>query len=100
MIWTTLDGWDRQLTLWLNGFNSPWSDAFWQFFSQVRIWFPFYVLAVIFLFWRRGWKRGLTALVVMALAVTCCDQLCNLVKDVAARLRPCARDYSVSATND
>ncbi len=97
MIWTTLDGWDRQLTLWLGGFNSPWSDAFWQFFSQVRIWFPFYILAVIFLFWRLGWKRGLTALVVMALAVTCCDQLCNLVKDSVARLRPCDDPLTVGA---
>ena len=37
-----LIGWDQDITLWINGFHSAWSDPVWMFLSDVRIWFPAY----------------------------------------------------------
>ena len=79
---------DRSLTLALNGLNSPVSDAVWQFFSMVKIWYFMYLVIIVFFFIRLGWKRGLLVTLCCALFVLCTDQFANLVKNSVCRLRP------------
>ncbi len=88
----TLDGiigLDRSVTLAINGLHSGFMDSVWMFFSSKIVWIPLYVLIVVALFWRLGWKRALVFIGAVLLTVLCCDQLANLFKVCFARLRPC-----------
>lgn len=79
---------DRQITLALNGLNSPVSDFIWQVFSCRPITFVLGALITVFLFIRLGWKRALVVFAATLLCIGACDQLGNLVKEAVARLRP------------
>ncbi|MBO4742089.1 MAG: phosphatase PAP2 family protein [Bacteroidales bacterium] len=79
---------DRELTLALNGLNSPFSDVVWQIFSFRPLTFVIGGLIIVFLFIRLGWKKALIVLVCTLLCIGACDQLGNLVKEAVARLRP------------
>lgn len=79
---------DKDLTLFLNSLNCPVSDAVWQFFSMVKIWYIMYLAVIVFFFIRLGWKRGLVVTLCCALFVLCTDQFANLVKNSVCRLRP------------
>ena len=83
-----LIGIDQEITLWLNGFHSPWSDQFWMFLSDVRIWFPMYGVIMAMFFCRLGWKKGLVVLLSCILCVVLCDQISYHVKEGLDRLRP------------
>lgn len=89
MFWQNLHELDQHVTLFINGFHSPWSDQVMLLFSHVRIWFPMYAVIAILFFWRLGWKKGLVTLLTCVLCVVLCDQIANLFKDGIARLRPC-----------
>lgn len=80
---------DQSLTLAINSWNSVWSDPIWVFFSKIKVWFPMYAIIAGLLIWRLGWKKGLVAVITLALTITCVDQFCNLIKDWTVRLRPC-----------
>lgn len=86
---------DKDLTLAINSFNCPFTDQIWMFFSDKKVWFPFYLLVAAALIWRLGWKRGLIMILTAALCITCVDQFANLIKDTVARLRPCNDDWMV-----
>ena len=79
---------DRELTLALNGLNSPFSDVVWQIFSFRPLTFVIGGLIIVFLFVRLGWKKALIVLGCTLLCIGACDQLGNLVKEAVARLRP------------
>ncbi|MBQ7195319.1 MAG: phosphatase PAP2 family protein [Bacteroidales bacterium] len=85
---SSLEHWDKVATLWINHFHSPASDAIWLFFSSKTVWIPFYLLLIYIMIRKLGWKKALAAIVAIVLAVAACDQLANLVKDAACRLRP------------
>ena len=89
MFWQNLHELDQHVTLFINGFHSPWSDQVMLLFSHVRIWFPMYAVIAILFFWRLGWKKGLITLLTCVLCVVLCDQIANAFKDGFARLRPC-----------
>ncbi len=78
---------DKALTLVINSHHSPSWDTFWQFMSST--WYPLYVLVIVLLIWRLGWKKGLIYILAAALSILCIDQMCNIVKDSVCRLRPC-----------
>ena len=80
---------DQDITLAINGLNSPVTDHTWTFFSHVQVWFPMYAIVLGCCFWRLGWKRALVATAALVLMVVCCDQMANLFKDGFQRLRPC-----------
>ena len=84
----TLEHWDKCATLWINSLHTPASDQIWLFFSAKSVWIPFYVLLLVLLFRRLGWKRALIALAAIALTVVACDQGANLIKNTVCRLRP------------
>lgn len=80
---------DRSLSLQLNALHCPASDAFWHFMSTTTYWIPLYVALIVLIFWRLGWKKAIIMLVAISLAIAFSDQMCNLVKNSVARLRPC-----------
>lgn len=80
---------DRAATLAINSLHTPVSDSFWQLMSDVKVWIPFYVAIIIWLFARMGTRKALIIIVSIILTVVMSDQLANLVKDTASRLRPC-----------
>ena len=84
-----LIGIDQDITLWLNGFHSAWSDPFWMFLSDVRIWFPAYGVIMGVMIWRLGWKRGLVVILSCILTVVLTDQISYHIKEGVERLRPC-----------
>ena len=83
-----LDRIDKDLTLAVNGLHSPFTDAIWQLFSGVKIWYIMYLVIIVFFFVRLGWKRGLIVTLSCILLVVACDQIANLVKLSVLRLRP------------
>ena len=85
---------DQHITLAINQFHSEWWDAFWQFMSDVQVWFPLYVIVIIMLFVHLGWKKALVVTLSFALTIFITDQIANLIKDSVTRLRPCY-DYNM-----
>ena len=77
---------DKSLTLAINGWGQM--DSFWMFMSKTKVWIPLYLLIIALLIWKLGWKRGLVMVFFIALGCGLSDQLCNLVKNSACRLRP------------
>ncbi len=88
MFWQEIHEFDQQISLIINSWNCPLSDAIMIFFSKVKIWFPMYAAVLAYSFYRLGWKRGLVVAGSLILMVVCCDQFSNLIKDAVGRLRP------------
>ena len=80
---------DRSWTLAINSLHSSFTDPIMWFFSDKKVWIPFYVALVALMFWKLGWKKALVLLAAVALTVLCCDQFANLIKNWVARPRPC-----------
>jgi undecaprenyl-diphosphatase len=94
MIIDSLHNWDQHFTLAINQFHSEWWDAFWQFMSDVQVWFPLYAIVIVMLFVHLGWKKALVVTLSFALTIAVTDQIANLIKDSVTRLRPCY-DYNM-----
>lgn len=80
---------DQTITLWLNGLHCPFTDGMWLLFSNRTVWIPLYLLGAGLMIWRCGWKKGLSMVLLTALAILCVDQFANLIKNWVARPRPC-----------
>ena len=80
---------DQQISLWLNQHNPEALNGFWHLLSGIREWIPLYVLVMVALIWRLGWKKGLAVILTLILGVVLTDQIANLFKDGFMRLRPC-----------
>jgi undecaprenyl-diphosphatase len=83
-----LIGIDQDITLWINGFHSAWSDSFWMFMSDVRIWFPAYGVILAMVLYRLGWKKGIVVILSCILTVVLADQISYHIKEGIDRLRP------------
>ena len=94
--WDIVNSWDQALTLFINSFHSPAVDQFMMFFSDRYVWVPLYAITAFFLVRRLGWKKGILAILVIALCLLACDQTSNLFKYSVARLRPCYSDRMLS----
>lgn len=88
MDWKAIHEFDQRLTLEINSWDSAITDPAWQFFSDIPVWIPMYVLIVAGLFWRLGWKKGLIMTLAAAATFGFCDQFSNLIKDLVCRVRP------------
>ncbi|MGM9753580.1 MAG: phosphatase PAP2 family protein [Candidatus Cryptobacteroides sp.] len=80
---------DQNISLAINSLNCPVSDQIWIWFSNKLIWIPLYLLIIVLLIHKLGWKKGLICVLAIALCILCVDQVCNLVKNSVQRLRPC-----------
>lgn len=88
MFWNELHKFDQGVSLQINSWDSPVTDAIWQFFSSIPVWIPMYALIIALLIWKLGWKKGLIALAAVGLTFGFCDQISNIVKDAVGRIRP------------
>lgn len=88
MFWEHIHKFDQNLTLEINSWDSPVTDPVWQFFSDIPVWIPMYVLIVACLIWRLGWKKGLIMTIAAVATFGFCDQFSNLIKDLVCRVRP------------
>lgn len=95
-IWKTLEKADQLATLEINSWHSGITDPIWEFFSNIPIWIPMYVLIVALVIWRLGWKKGLIVIAAAALTFGFCDQFSNFLKALTERLRPCNDPYMIS----
>ena len=86
--WQEIHKFDQLLTLEINSWNCSISDPVWQFFSNIPVWIPMYVLIIAVLIWKLGWKKGLIILAGALLTFGFCDQFSNLIKDATQRIRP------------
>lgn len=94
----TLQQLDNDLFLSLNGVNFPWLDTFMWYYSGKTVWIFMYLTIAIGIFYRYGWRRGLGILLVIALVITVCDQLCgNLVRHSIERMRPSNPNNPISS---
>lgn len=80
---------DQSLTLLINSWDSAITDPVWVFFSNRWVWTPLYLGVAVVLVRKFGWKKGLFAVLTLALTILCTDQCCNLVKNTVMRPRPC-----------
>lgn len=95
-IWKTLEKADQLATLEINSWHSGITDPIWEFFSNIPIWIPMYILIVALVIWRLGWKKGLIVIAAAALTFGFCDQFSNFHKALTERLRPCNDPYMIS----
>ncbi len=84
-----LDALDREVFLALNGTHWPGVDAFMWHISDLKLWVPLYVLFLVVLQRRYGWRGLAWSVPVIALMVLCTDTGSVLLfKNTVQRLRP------------
>lgn len=96
MIWQEIHKFDQLLTLKVNSWSSAITDPIWQFFSNIPVWIPMYVLIVAMLIWRLGWKKGLVVVLAAAATFGFCDQFSNFIKDLVGRVRPLNDEFMLA----
>lgn len=80
---------DRELFLWLNSLHSPFFDRVFWVITGKYFGIPFYLLGIVLLIRKYGWKKGLILITGAVLAVVLADQASrHLFKDVFQRWRP------------
>ncbi|GHV00554.1 hypothetical protein FACS1894159_06500 [Bacteroidia bacterium] len=86
-----LDTWravDRSLFLMLNGDGGPVADTVFRAVSWSSTWIPLYLFLAWMICRAVGWRRMLLAVALLALAVIVADQIANIFKYGAQKLRP------------
>jgi len=81
--------WDVQNFLYFNNLGTEKWDWFWLLITNKKTWIPLYIIFLIVLYVKLGWKRTLLAGICIALMVAGADQLTNVFKNYFQRLRPC-----------
>jgi len=84
---------DEQLFLYLNGLGTPMFDGFWMFITGKWNAIPLYVFLLYLLYKKLGVKEMLITVFVIALLITCTDQLANVFKHGFERFRPCHNEH-------
>lgn len=83
---------DQELFLFLNNLGDPAWDDFWNIITNKFASIPLYGVLLYFLFRTIGLKQTLVSLVLVALLITCTDQLANVFKHAFERPRPCRQE--------
>jgi len=99
----SLQSYDSEIFLALNGLHADWFDGIMKGISGKWIWVPFYVM-LLFMIWRRNrWlhsessvRRTVLCLVCIALAITLSDQVCaSVLRPIFCRPRPANADSPI-----
>ncbi|MGL5893540.1 MAG: phosphatase PAP2 family protein, partial [Bacteroidales bacterium] len=69
-----LDNLDRAVTLFLNGFHTPWFDNLLFNYSKMWVWVPFYILYIVHLAIKSG-RKNLWWLLAIVLTIFISDQI-------------------------
>ncbi len=89
---------DRELFLFLNNLGSSTWDPFWLLLTDKWTAIPMYAVLLFLIFKKFGLKGTLIIMVLVALMITCTDQLANLFKHGFERPRPCGQEGVKEAT--
>lgn len=81
---------DTQLFVFLNSLGTESWDTFWLIVTNKLTFIPLYLLLLILVYLKFGWKKLLLIIVVIAALITFTDQFTNVVKRSVLRFRPCA----------
>lgn len=81
--------WDAHVFLYFNNLGEQKWDWFWLLVTDKKTWIPLYVIFLVLLYLKLGWKKTLLAGICIALMITCADQFTNVLKHYFQRLRPC-----------
>ena len=80
---------DTKIFLAINGLHSETWDGIMWWISGKTTWWPFYLLLILFLGWKKRWQMAAMLLFII-LVITLADQSSvHLFKNVFQRLRPC-----------
>lgn len=93
MNWQEIHRLDQDITLWINGFHSEIFDAVWTFFSNIPVWIPLYVLIIVFIIRRLGWRKGGIVVASAVFTVIVCSSFSQYMKELTERLRPLLDAY-------
>ena len=96
MFWQEIHKTDQLLSLNINSWDSSVTDPIWQFFSNIPVWIPMYVLIVGCLIWRLGWKKGLVFVLAATATFGFCDQFSNVIKHAVGRIRPLNDEFMIA----
>jgi len=89
MMIETLEKWDRDLFLWLNGKHVDWLDQPMYLMSDELLWIPLYLFFLGALAKLYNWKVALSTLLAVAVVITIADRSSvELFKEVFKRYRP------------
>ena len=80
---------DTRIFLFLNGLNSDSMDSVMWWVSGKTTWWPFYLLLLTFLGWKKGWQLAPMILFIMLVVLLTDQSSVHLFKNVFQRLRPC-----------
>jgi undecaprenyl-diphosphatase len=92
----TLDTFDKELLLWLNGFHTPFWDTIMWLFSSAPFWIPFYLILLFVILksinqnWpQQNYKQWIGVIVSISVAILLADQISSgFFKPFFERLRP------------
>lgn len=80
---------DDRIILFFNGHHSPMMDSLMVALTERDTWIPFYLLLIVLMIWRLGWKKGLVMIAGCFIAVGIADFLCaSVIRPAVARPRP------------
>ncbi len=89
---------DQELFLYLNNLGTSTWDPFWLLITDKWTAIPLYAFLLFLIYRRFGVKGTLITVVLVALMITCTDQLANLFKHGFERPRPCGQQGVMEAT--
>jgi undecaprenyl-diphosphatase len=81
---------DYEILKFIHSHTSGWLDSLMIFWSDKRVWFPFYALLVGYWYLKEGKSKTIWAVFTLVLAILMADQIASSVlKPLTERLRPC-----------
>lgn len=80
---------DKELFIFLNGLGSNKFDTFWLLITKQFNWTPYFLILLVILQKKIGWKNLGIILLFIAVLILFTDQTTNLFKNYFQRLRPC-----------
>lgn len=80
---------DESILLLFNGHHTPLMDIIMWEVSDRWFWIPFYVIILLMIIHRFGWKEALVTFSFIAVVIASTDQLCaSIIRPMVERLRP------------
>ncbi|WP_299212694.1 phosphatase PAP2 family protein [uncultured Dokdonia sp.] len=85
----TLIEYDQELFLFLNSLGTETWDGFWLVVTNKLSSIPLYALLLFFIYQKFGIKGMFMTMVIVAVMITCTDQISDFFKNFIQRPRPC-----------
>jgi len=84
----TLDSWDKQAIVFLNGFHADWLDPIVYYVTMTEFWIPLYIY-LLYLIFRDNGKQGWLVMAAVVVCILLTDRITSgLMKPFFERLRP------------